>query len=60
MYPEFPRISMGMKLNIFIYCKWYFCVSYEREIGALITDTEICILPVPKINDIIANVMVSP
>ena len=51
---------MGMKLNIFTYCKWYFCVSYEREIGALITDTEICILPVPKINDIIANVMVSP
>jgi hypothetical protein len=21
IYPEFPRISMGMKLNILIYCK---------------------------------------
>ena len=40
-----------MKLNIFIYCKWYVCVSYEREIDAFMTigpiDTEICILPVP-------------
>jgi predicted transcriptional regulator YheO len=28
---------MGMKLDIFIYCKWYFCVSYEREIGTFMT-----------------------
>ena len=37
IYPEFPRISMGMKLNICIYCKWYLCISYEREIGAFMT-----------------------
>ena len=42
IYPEFPRISMWMKLNIFIYCKWYFCVSYEREICAFMTTCSNC------------------
>jgi hypothetical protein len=32
IYPEFPRISMWMKLNICIYCKWYFCkLLWHRE-----------------------------
>jgi hypothetical protein len=42
IYPEFLRISVGMKSNICIYCKWYFCVSYEREICAFMTTCSNC------------------